>query len=576
MLNYLHIKNFALIDELSVEFEKGLNVITGETGAGKSMIIEAINVILGSPISQNWSKNDKECLEIEALFYLDAISRKQLQELQDINPTTFLDNQLIIRREIHQSRRSKCFINNQLVTLSVLQEIGNYLIDLHGQHSHQSLLNPLFHIDFVDSFENGLFSEKKEKFYNHYKQWQTKKKILEEIKEKHSETLSKKDYLLYQLKEIEQAKLKNGEDQELEEIVNIIRHKAKIKEVTEKAYDVLFDGNSIEEIPILDLLARLISSFDNISNLDHKINNIKEQLSEVQLKIEDISSQILEYKEKIDLDVYQLQEIEERLNLINHLKHKYGSKIEDILKYNDNLQKELSSIEDDEIKMEKLKKEIEVEEKILIELSLELSSQRKSIARKLEQDIILELAELNMKNCNFVIKIEQQEDKNGLPIADKMFKVTQDGIDRVEFFISTNVGEKIKPLTDIVSGGEVSRIMLGLKSILSKADQIPIMIFDEIDSGVGARLGAIIARKLAKIAQNHQVIAVTHLPQIACQANQHLYISKYVSLNKTILSIKKLAGDEQLYEIARMLDGDKYGSISIEHAEKMLHQKGDE
>ena len=192
MLNYLHIKNFALIDELSVEFEKGLNVITGETGAGKSMIIDAINVILGSPISQNWFKNDKECLEIEALFYLDAISRKQLQELQDINPTTFLDNQLIIRREIHQSRRSKYFINNQLVTLSVLQEIGNYLIDLHGQHSHQSLLNPLFHIDFVDSFGNRLFSEKKEKFFNHYKQWQTKKKILEEIKEKHSKTYQKR------------------------------------------------------------------------------------------------------------------------------------------------------------------------------------------------------------------------------------------------------------------------------------------------------------------------------------------------------------------------------------------------
>ena len=309
--------------------------------------------------------------------------------------------------------------------------------------------------------------------------------------------------------------------------------------------------------------------------MDHKINNIKEQLSEVQLKIEDISSQILEYKEKIDLDVYQLQEIEERLNLINHLKHKYGTNIEDILKYNDNLQKELSSIEDDEIKMEKLKKEIEVEEKILIELSLELSSQRKSIARKLEQDIMLELAELNMRDCNFVIKIEQQEEKNGLPIADKRFKITQDGIDRIEFFISTNVGEKINPLTDIVSGGEVSRIMLWLKSILSKADQVPIMIFDEIDSGVGARLGAIIARKLAKIAQNHQVIAVTHLPQIACQANQHLYISKHVSLNKTVLSIKKLAGDEQLYEIARMLDGDKYGSISIEHAEKMLQQKGE-
>ena len=576
MIGYLKIKNFVLIDELSVEFEKGLNVVTGETGAGKSMLIEAINVILGAPISQNWFKDEKESLEVEALFYLDSISQKQRQGLQDNSKIIFKDNQIILRREIQQNRRSKCFINNQLVTLSLLQEFGNYLIDLHGQHNHQSLLNPSYHIDYVDSFGNSHFSEKKEQFYNYYKEWQIRTKQLREIEEKHSEFLSKKDYLLFQLKEIEQVKLKEGEDGELEEALKVIRHNAKIKEITEKAYEILFEDNSATgEIPVFDTLTRVISNFNTISSLDERINSIKTQLSDIQLKVEDISSQIMEYKDKIDLDVAQLQEIEERLNLINHLKHKYGNSIEVILKYYENLQKQLNSMEDDGAKIERLKKEIEEDEKILIELSLELSRERKSIARQLEEDIVLELAELNMKDCNFMIQIEEQEDKNGLAIGDKRFKITHNGIDRVEFFISTNIGEKIKSLAEIVSGGEVSRIMLGLKSVLGKSDQIPTMIFDEIDSGVGARLGEIIARKLVKIAKGHQVIAVTHLPQIACRANQHLYISKYISDNKTALSLKRLTGDEQLYEIARMLDGDKYGSISIEHARKMLYHKGE-
>ena len=576
MIGYLKIKNFVLIDELSVEFEKGLNVVTGETGAGKSMLIEAINVILGAPISQNWFKDKKESLEVEALFYLDSISQKQRQELQDNSKIIFKDNQIILRREIQQNRRSKCFINNQLVTLSLLQEFGNYLIDLHGQHNHQSLLNPGYHIDYIDSFGNSHFFEKKEQFYNYYKEWQIRTKQLREIEEKYSEFLSKKDYLLFQLKEIEQVKLKEGEDGELEEVLKVIRHNSKIKEITEKAYEILFEDNSATgEISVFDTLTRVISNFNTISSLDERINSIKAQLSDIQLKVEDISSQIMEYKDKIDLDVAQLQEIEERLNLINHLKHKYGNSIEVILKYYENLQKQLNSMEDDGAKIERLKKEIEEDEKILIELSLELSRERKSIARQLEEDIVLELAELNMKDCNFMIQIEEQEDKNGLAIGDKRFKITHNGIDRVEFFISTNIGEKIKSLAEIVSGGEVSRIMLGLKSVLGKSDQIPTMIFDEIDSGVGARLGEIIARKLVKIAKGHQVIAVTHLPQIACRANQHLYISKYISDNKTALSLKRLTGDEQLYEIARMLDGDKYGSISIEHARKMLYHKGE-
>jgi len=317
----------------------------------------------------------------------------------------------------------------------------------------------------------------------------------------------------------------------------------------------------------------LIGHFNSIANLDKKIDHIKEQLTEMQFKVEDISDQIIEYKDSIDFDSQQLQEFEDRLSLINHLKQKYGSKLADILFCRDTLQKQLNNIEDNQEKIETLKIEKEEYEKKLAALSLELSKQRNAIARMLEKDIVRELNELNMKNCNFKIQIKQKEDKNGIKIKDKSFKITARGIDLIEFFIASNAGEKEKPLSDIISGGEVSRIMLGLKSILSKADKIPTMIFDEIDSGVGARLGEVIATKLSKISHNHQVIAVTHLPQIACRANLHLYISKYIHHNKTGVQLKRLVGNEQLDEIARMLDGEQYGSISLEHAREMLFRK---
>ena len=343
----------------------------------------------------------------------------------------------------------------------------------------------------------------------------------------------------------------------------------------EMATLALHEGGEEGESSLRDILTRLIVHFSSIVNLDQRINKIKEQLTEVQFKVEDITDQIIEYKDRIDFDAQQLQELENRLSLINHLKQKYGSNLTDIFNYRDILQKQLNSIEDDQDKIKKLEAEKEEDEKKLAELSLELSDQRRIIAERLEKEIIEELKELSMKDCNFIIKIKQREDQAGIKIKDKLFKMTPKGIDQIEFFISPNAGEKEKPLADIISGGEVSRIMLGLKSILSKADQIPTMIFDEIDSGVGARLGEVIANKLSKISQNHQVIAVTHLPQIACRANQHLYINKFVHQNKTGIQLKKLEGDEQLDEIARMLDGEQYGSISLEHARKMLYRKED-
>jgi len=574
VLFYLRIKNFALIDELNVEFEDGLNVITGETGAGKSIIIESINVILGSPANSNLIKGNTDFLEVEALFNLDFLTIKKLKEIKEISDILSENQQLVIRRQVHRTKKNKCWVNNHLVTLSLLQIIGYFLMDLHGQHSHQTLLNAESHIDFVDNLGDRSFLQKKEQLHKYFFQWLSKTKLMNQLLQSRNENLSKKDYLSFQLQEIDGAKLKEREDQQLEDKINIIHHTVKIKEIMEMATVALYEGGEEGESSLRDILTRLIGHFNTIANLDKKINNIKDQLTEMQFKVEDIADQIIEYKDRIDFDAQQLQELEDRLDLINQLKQKYGSKLTDILQYRDTLQSQLCSIEVDQEKIEKLKVEKEEDEKKLAELSLELSNKRRIISEKLEKEIIRELNELSMKNCNFIILINQNEDQTGVKIKDKLFKMTPRGIDRIEFFISPNAGEKEKPLADIISGGEISRIMLGLKSILSKADQIPTMIFDEIDSGVGARLGEVIANKLSKISQNHQVIAVTHLPQIACRASQHLYISKFVHQNKTGIQLKKLTGDEQLGEIARMLDGEQYGSISLEHAREMLYGKG--
>jgi DNA repair protein RecN (Recombination protein N) len=573
MLSHLRIKNFALINELNVDFEQGLNVITGETGAGKSMIIEAVNTILGSPTNSHFIKSNTDFLEVEALFTLDLLTIKKLKIQDEIRDILTDKRQIIIRRQVHQKKKNKCWVNNHLVTLSLLQKIGNFLIDLHGQHSHQSLLNSESHIDFIDNLGDQSFLQKKDQLHHYFSQWQTKTKLIHQLLQSRTENLSQKDYLSFQFREIDSTKLKEGEDQTLEEKLNMIRHTVKIKEIMEMATVILYEGGGEGESSLHDTLTRLINHFNNIANLDKKIKHMKEQLAELQFKVEDIADQLIEYKDRIDFDGQQLQEFEDRLSLINHLKQKYGSKLSDILNYRDTLEKQLNSIEDDQGKIEKLKMEKEEDEKMLTQLSLELSDQRRIIADRLEKEIMEELHELSMNNCNFIIQIQQKEDQAGIKIKNKLFKITSQGIDQIEFFISPNAGEKEKPLADIISGGEVSRIMLGLKSILSKADQIPTMIFDEIDSGVGARLGEVIAQKLLKISQNHQIIAVTHLPQIACRARQHLYISKFVYQNKTGIQLKKLAGNEQLDEIARMLDGEQYGSISLEHAREMLYRK---
>ena len=559
----------ALIKKLNIEFEEGLNVLTGETGAGKSIIIKAIDLILGGSTAADLIRDGEDSLAVEGLFQL-ALQEKEL--ISNLNlDTEIVDKEgaLLIRREINKKGRNKCWINQRLINLSTLQEIGKFLIDLHGQHNHQSLLDSSKHIDLMDNLGGDKIIKYRKELADNYRMWREKSKKLFQLIKDGEGNLKRIDFLKFQLEEIDKASLVKDEDKVLEEEEMVLRNAEKIIEAMEKANFILYEGGS-EQVSVRDSLSEVSTDLGEISSLDRRIEKIKENLKEIGYQFEDIVNEIVKYKDEIELDSQKLKEIEGRLNLINSLKSKYGSTIEEILQYRQKIYQELEDIDCNEDKVKKLKEEIDSLVNKISAISHHLNVNRRKIAEDLEKMVIRELEDLNMKKCQFKVSINNYEDDNGIEIEGKKYKIGPKGIDDIEFMISPNIGERLRPLSRIVSGGEVSRIMLALKSILSDVDQVPTLIFDEIDSGVGARLGEVIAQKLKALSKKRQVICVTHLPQIACRAGRHFYIEKYVFNNQTGIKLNEMRGERRLEEIARMLDGNQMSEITIQHAQKML------
>jgi len=561
----------ALIKELNIEFEEGLNILTGETGAGKSIIIKAINIILGGHASVDLIREEENILVVEGLFCLN-FSEKEL--INGINPDLDIvrnEDALLIRRELNRKGRNKCWANGRLINLTLLQKIGKHLVDLHGQHNHQSLLDSTTHIDLMDNFGGENTIKNRSELFITYRSWKEEKKKLSEIIEKKEENAKRVDYLKYQLNEIEEASLIEEEDKDLEEEETVLRNAEKIISIMEKAIIVLYEGNT-EQLSVRDSVNEISSNIGEIENLDHRIEKMREDLKGIGYHLEDLVSDIIKYRDKINLNQERLKAVEERLNIINNLKSKYGNSIEEILTYRDKVEEELLTKDYDEAKINALKQRIKSLEQTISELSMKLSDDRKEIAKRIEKDVIKELSDLKMKNCRFKVSFVHQEDINGININGKNYKTGPKGIDLIEFMISPNLGENLRPLARIVSGGEVSRIMLALKSILSEVDRVPTLIFDEIDSGVGARLGEIVAEKLKNISKKRQVICVTHLPQIASKAQKHFFIEKQTLKHFTEVKISEIHGESRIHEIARMLDGNQINRITIQHAKKMLNR----
>ena len=571
MLFQLNIKNMALIKELNIEFEEGLNVLTGETGAGKSIIIEAIDLILGGYAASDLIRDGEDSLMVEGLFLLAPQEKELINNLNLDIEIVDKEGALLIRREVNKKGRSKCWVNQRLINLSTLQEISTFLVDLHGQHNHQSLLDPSKHIDLMDNLGGDKIIKYRKELSDNYRMWREKSKKLFQLLKDKEENLKKIDFLKFQLEEIDKTSLVKGEDKVLEEEEMVLKNAEKIIETMEKANFILYEGGA-EQVSVRDSLNEVSADLGEIASLDRRIEKIRENLKEVGYQFEDIVNEIVKYKDEIDLDSRRLKEIEGRLNLINSLKSKYGSTIEEILEYRQKIYQELEVIDCSEDKLEKLNEEVDSLEDVIAAISNQLSINRRKIADDLQKMVVRELEDLNMKRCQFKVSINSYKDDNGIEIEGEKYKVGPKGVDDIEFMISPNVGEKLRPLARIVSGGEVSRIMLALKSILSEVDQVPTLIFDEIDSGVGARLGEVIAQKLKALSKKRQVICVTHLPQIACRAGKHFYIEKYMLNNQTGIRLREMEGEERVKEIARMLDGSEMGEITIQHAQKMLNR----
>ncbi|MCJ7498015.1 MAG: DNA repair protein RecN [candidate division Zixibacteria bacterium] len=565
MLKSLRIKNFAIVENLEVEFYPGLNVLTGATGAGKSIIIGALNLALGERASSEMIRSGVDSAIVEAVFEIKpkGLIEKLLSELGIIYP----ENQLIIRRELSSKGVSRCFLNDRLVTLANLKLLGDQLADLHGQHEHQSLLNPEEHLIYLDNYAEAkdLLNRVSDSYYK------LKKKIedLEELKRIDKISQEKKELYQFQLKEISSANLSAGEEEELYSQKIILENSETLFQITSLVFQELYEKDG----SILERLSCLKKDLEKGGEYDLRLKEHIEALNSAALQLDETSRFLQGYKDSLNFEPERLEKTRERLNLINILKKRYGQSVSEVLNYADRIKNELDKIENRDELIQKTEMEISDLKQTLKKDSLLLSSKRKEKGVELAKKIKKELSFLGMERCDFETKIFYREAEDGLlELEGKRYYVDEKGLDQVEFYVSPNPGEEMKPLAKIASGGEISRIMLALKSVLAKSDQIPSMIFDEVDVGIGGEMAEAVGKRMKALSSTHQIICITHLQQIASQADYHFKVYKEVSKSRTITKIKLLSRDERIKEIARMMAGKKISDLTLEHAAEMIEE----
>ncbi|NLC88098.1 MAG: DNA repair protein RecN [Clostridiaceae bacterium] len=539
MISTIQIKNIGIIDDLSINLENGFNVLTGETGAGKTLIIDSLGIICGNRFSKEMIRKGEEYSYVEACIFMP----------ENINS---IDGNIIVSREIYNNGRNFCKINGRLVTVNELKEFMKHIIDIHGQNDNQTILDKSSHIGYLDSFIGKEILKIKSEYktlYNNYNQ------IKLELKNNYGDEKEKQrklDLLKYQVKEIEEVNLKEGEDEKLEEQRKLMINSEKIIENIEIADESLSNQ-------AIDSINSAIKALEKIENIDESYGKKLSELKNVYYDIQEISRDISCMKEEVYFDENERNEIEERLDLIFSLKRKYGNSIYEILKYKEQIENEIYEVENiDEIN-NKLKQDLKFIESKMLLLSNKMSEIRKEKSEKLSKSINLELTDLEMKNAKFDVKVQYDSENN----------FNKNGLDEVEFLICTNIGEEEKSLIKIASGGEMSRIMLAIKSVLSEVDKIPSLIFDEIDIGISGIAAKAVGSKMKKISQNHQILCITHLANIAAQGTHNYYISKEVEDNKTKTKIEKLDEQSTIKEIARIASGD-INDVSIEHAKQLM------
>jgi DNA repair protein RecN (Recombination protein N) len=564
----LSIKNFAIIENLTVPFEKGLTVLTGETGAGKSIIIDAISLLVGGRSSVEFVRHGTNRAEIQGLFFIDdpshVIYEKALQLGIEINE----DQMVVLHRDITAQGKSICRVNGKLVTLGILRELGNSLVDIHGQHEHQHLMQVERHLSLLDQYIGDKLTYALSEYKKIYKTFVDLNSRVKQFSENEQKLAHRLDLLQYQLTEIEKSKLKPNEDLHLLDERNKLANGEKLSKAIHNSYHALYGDQKG-----LDWIMSAMNHVEEAAAIDKQLIPLKETISNCYYLLEEATFSLGDYYESIEFDTSRLDLIEARLNEITQLKRKYGENVTDILEYSAKIEEEIDHLINRDEKIQQLLNQLE---NICHDLFLEaknLSDIRSINAKVLVDKIHQQLKDLYMEKTKFHIEVYQKSASNKDPLVNgSHIHFQEDGIDRVEFSLSTNPGEPLKPLAKIASGGEISRIMLALKSIFSTHQGLTSLIFDEVDTGVSGRVAQAIAEKIYKISANSQVLCITHLPQVAAMATTHLYISKEQLDDKTVTKVTAMSKREQIEEVARMLSGAETTNLTRENAKELLAQ----
>lgn len=556
MLSYLHMQNFALIDNLSLELFPGMNVFTGETGAGKSILIGAINLILGERASSEQIRSGSEQALIEAVFIVDDKYDPLHTIMKEYGLT--ISEELIISREISRSGRNTCRVNGKIVPLGTLKELGNVLVDLHGQHSHQSLLKPERHFLLLDEYGGDELLTEKKRLAELFANWERVRQKLKSLGISREERARQLELLRYQSDEINKAELNPGEEETLSRRLLLLNNMEKLLSMANRAYAEIYGGEAATSSPVFDRITAVKEEMSSLLKIDDKLEPFISILEEIASTLAELGHDLYNYLDNLTFFPEEVEEIESRLEVYRRLKKKYGMTVEEVLSFAEKCSEEIAELESSEEAALLLEKELNNLWQEIEQCASILTEKRKQTAGILTKMVEGVLEELGMENAQFSVKFAERE------------VVSRHGKEEIEFLFSANPGEPLKPLARIISAGEMARVMLALKSILAEQDHIPTLVFDEIDSGIGGKTIQKVAEKMSRLSKNHQIICVTHSPQLAGAADHQFYIFKEIIGGRTTTCVSYLQDEKRVREIARMLNGGVTSEITRKHAEELL------
>lgn len=566
MLQDLHIQNFALIDNLQIQLQPGLNILTGETGAGKSIIIDALDMLLGGRASADFIRTGHSKAVIEALF---DVKNPEVETLLTDMGLEIENGQILLAREITEGGNNRLRINGQMASRNMVKDLSKYLLDIHGQHEHQTLMNKAEHLRLLDGFGGAEIAKLKSETARLYSELAAIRRELKALRQNEQEKNQRIDLLKFQIEEIDQAKLSVEEEAEMLNRRKVLMNAEKLFQNANQV-TTLLNGDGYENAGVMEQVGKLLRSLEDMLAIDQTLGSVKQMVESAYFQLQEASYEMGGYEDRIEFDPDELMKIEERLTLVSRLKRKYGATVLDILNYRDQIGEELSNLTHSEERIEELEGQAVKTMRQYVTVAQQLSQLRREVGLQFSWRVMREMADLSMPNAKFAVQVEWQDDVDGVDVdGGRKVQFGADGIDQVEFMISPNPGEDLKPLIRIASGGEISRIMLSIKAVTIGLEQVDSVIFDEVDSGVGGEAGQRVAEKLALIAKDRQVICITHLPQIAAMADTHYHIYKEVKENRTRSNIVQLSETERVEELARMYGGMEV-AVACEHAAAML------